>query len=287
MGALDIIKSLNLIQVSNIEDLNEHRFLQYLDYVDVVKDIKIGGTYKDYPKSVYVDDLLEDGFIDPETSKKLKTEESEEMEIPMVSLSLVLRKVLLEFKDEHVDLSAGEDPQNVVVDFLLKKSIAKIKELAAISKIEFDNSIKDKESTLDSKIEGDNLSAKIISKILRATNIIARRTRRGPGTFVIAKREYLDEISKYKPQRFLYPLEFNTNISNLKMLVCDELGDEIIVGRSGSSEEAGIRLTSNDESLEKNLTFNETDISGVNIRYALDSYGPQSHLNYISFKIEK
>jgi hypothetical protein len=63
-----------------------------------------------------------------------------------------------------------------------------------------------------------------------------------------------------------------------------DLGDTVIIGRLGKNDEPGLILTSNDESLESNLFFNATDIAGVNIRYALDSYGSNSNTNYMSFK---
>lgn len=316
MGALDAIKSLEIVQVSEVDNLDQNHYVQYLEYVDVVKDVKL--TKPSTPgQSVYVDDLLDDGFIDPSTHSKIKHGEQGEAEIPMVSLSLVLQKVIVDFQDEKVETSPGEDPQTAVVDFLLKKIILKIRELAAINKAELEKqynsslnnwlteetpdqkflgTVEQRTELLDYKFKeeekaenvfGGILRRKLISKILRASNTIATRTRIGPGTFVIAKREYIDSISKYSPNRYLYPLEFQTTVSNMKMLVCDDLGDEVIVGRLGTTEEAGIKLISNNDSLEKNLTFNETDISGVNIRYALDSYGPKSYANYMSFKLEK
>jgi len=293
MGALDAIKSLDIIQVSEVENLQQNHYVQYLEYVDVVKDVKLGKPSTP-GQSVYVDDLLDDGFIDPATHEQIKYGEQGQVEIPMVSLSLVLQKVIVDFSDEKVETNAGEDPQTAVIDFLLKKVVLKIKELAAINKAEFekespslDYKFKEEESGDHENVFGGLFRRKLISKIVRAASVIAVRTRIGPGTFIIAKREYIDAISKYSPTRYLYPLEFQTTISNMKMLVCDDLGDEVLVGRLGTSEEAGIKLISNNEALEKNLIFNETDISGISIRYALDSYGPKSYVNYMSFKLEK
>lgn len=276
MGILDSIKGLEIIQVSEVDNLSENHYVQYLDFIDVVKDITVGGKPKD---PLFVETLLDDGFIDKETSSAMKRGSDEEFNMPVMSLSLALHKVLVEFKTENIELKDAGEPHAAVYYHLVKNIVSTIKELALISKNEM--------NVTDYKIEeGDDFRRKLVSKILLCSNMIQSRSRRGPGSFVLAKREYIEAASAYKPNTYLYPLEFHP-IANLKMFVCDDLGDEIIVGRCGTKEEPGIRLISNADALEKDLTFNETDISGINIKYALGAFSPNDKQNYLSFKVQK
>ena len=278
MGILDYFKGLGLIHVSKVDNVDTNNYIQFLDYIDVVKDVKLGGEITP-SKKIIMDDLQDDGFIDPLVRMEYTSLEKE-VEMPVISMSLVLNKILVEFKEVELSVKAEEDPSFVVAKHLEREIISKIKEFALETKEAF-NKENEKLSTYVEQ-SGDIIQRKLISKVLSLSNMIAAKGRRGPGTFVIASKKIIDLMSDYNGG-FLYKKEVY-NITGLTYFVCDELENEVIVGRCGEPDtESSIRLVSNDEALEKNILFNSTDISGIKIKYALETVSPSVKNNYVSF----
>jgi hypothetical protein len=288
---LEQLKNFGLINVQPAKSTYGNHYIQYLDYTLVKPGIVFGANPQ---TGIDKESLVNDGFIVPhlEDPEELTSgEESifhssvERLLNSSTHVSLVLNKVIVEFKAEDVKIEPGEDPISVVTEHLLKLTVAKIRELALINKneIELVENIK-----LDYQEEaGDDIKRRLITRLLMASNLIATRSRRGHGTYVIAKRDTINLISQSEPTSYVYQLEVFPTISNLKLFVCNDLGDEIIVGRCGSTDEPGIQFISNEDSLEKNIFFNETDIAGINIRYALESFSPNDKHNYVSFNFNR
>ena len=317
---LEYIDSLGLINVQSVKSTYGNQYVQYLDYVLVNPGIDFGTN----PQSgIDADKLFEGGFIIPHLNSpdiidpiedraqfveptniwdsengfaNLKPsdglDEWKEKNLNSATashISLVLNKEKIEFTQEDIKVEPGEDPILSVGMYLEKKIIAKIRELALESKKEFTDIVHpDGKKSIDyNEIAGDNLRRKLFSKIMTVSSAIATRSRRGPGQYVIAKREYIDLLSGDEPTSYIYKMQHSQTFSNMQLFVCNDLGDEIIVGRRSASNETGIRLISNEDSLEKNIFFNNTDIDGINIRYALDSFSPNDKNNYMSFNFKR
>ena len=294
MSILTAIESFGLVKVQNAKSTYGNHYVQFLDYVLIKPGVDFGNNPQ---TGIDKENLINDGSIivhleDPEMD--VPEEESifhggiERMlnSKKMTQLSLVLNKIIVEFKSEDVKVQPGEDPETVVVHHLMKLIVLKIQELARINK---DDIEKSENISLDyNEKEGDYVRRKLMSKIMSVSSLIATRCKRGAGTYVIAKREYIDLISTNESTAFVYLLENVVSFAGLKLFVCNDLGNEIIVGRCDTSSEApGLQFISNDDSLEKNIFFNETDIAGINIRYSLASVSPNDKHNYISFNFNR
>lgn len=269
--------------------------MQYLDYIYLKPGIKFG----DNPQTgIDVEVLKKDGLMSEEafySTNRIDGEISENgiSSAQISQMSLVLKKEIVDFEDHKIELNPEVDlldPQVAVYEHLLKKTVDLIKVLGEANAAEIS---KKEEFVLDYEQKTEDtkssVSRKILSKIMGASNMIAVSSRRGPGTFVIARKEIIDIISTYSQNTssYVYPYspEEDTFVG-LKMFVCNSIGDTILVGRNGSDDEPGLRLLSNDESLENGIYFNNTDIAGVNVRYKLGSFSENDKRQYIAFKIK-
>lgn len=283
------ISSLGLIHVSDVKSTYGTNYIQYLDYILIKPGIDFGANPQ---TGIDTESLIKDGRVltnindteDVMFEGKLDLSNKIGYSESVPRLSLVLNKVLVDFKQEDVKIEAGEDSEIVVLQYLLKSIISKMKVLARQSKEETlikENVKFDLEEFVDDT--AGITKRRLISKILASSNMIAVKTRRGPGQYVIANRDTISILSSYESVSYIYQLENSPALAGLKLYVCDDLGDTVIVGRCGEGDEPGIKLVSNEDSLEKNIYFNNTDIAGINIRYALDSFGPNDKCNYMSF----
>lgn len=295
MSILTTIESLGLVKVQNAKSTYGNHYVQFLDYVLIKPGIDFGNNPQ---TGIDKEDLINNGSIvlhleDPEMDVPAEDSifhggiESMLNSQTYSRMSLVLNKVIVEFQSEDVKVQPGEDSEMVVINHLMKLIFLKIQELARTNKNDIEKS--DNLSLDYTEVEGADVRRRLMSKLMSMSSLIATRGRRGPGTYVIAKREYIDLISATSSTAaFLYPLENDTTFGGLKLFVCNDLGNEIIVGRYESkSDSPGLQFISNDDSLEKNIFFNETDIAGINIRYSLASVSPNDKHNYISFNFNR
>lgn len=324
MGILSTIKELGLVRVQDVKSTYENHYIQYLDYVLVNPGIKFDiNPATGVQTGLDKEKLVNDGLISisPEIPDEVKdylnpAEEAtsdvkdylnpsgefrtlaDQLDSPAISqLSLVLNKVLVEFKNEELHVEAGDEPSRVVLEYLLKDIISNIKRLAEINKKEFlkeieTASVKRNEQItfsydfeeiepLDMKI----LRKKLMAKTLTYSSYISKKCRRGPANLIIANKRIIDLMEfPWSSESYVYAVEKRgDNVGGFKKFVCEDLGDTVIIGRLGNLNEPGLTLVSNDESLENNIFFNATDIAGINIRYALDSYSPSDKFSYLSF----
>jgi Rieske Fe-S protein len=286
MGVLDTIKELGIINVQDVKNTYENHYVQYLDYVYLKPGIEFG----DNPQTgIDVEQLKGEGLLSDEATYSSTSnfsrlgEEGGIASAQMSTMSLVLNKVIVDFKDQKIELDQNLDTQIAVTEHLLKEIVFTIKDLA-------EKNMQESGETRDftQTDEPLNLIArKLLSKSLSSASLIVTRGRRGPGNFIIARKELIDLLSSLNQNTASYLYQFSpsdNNFAGLKKFVCDDLGDTVLIGRLGNNDEPGIRLISNEESLEKNIYFNETDIAGINIRYALGSFSDNDKRQYASFQ---
>jgi hypothetical protein len=153
---------------------------------------------------------------------------------------------------------------------------------------------------LDIEMGVENSGRRLISKLISAATMVAVRGRRGPGNFAIMNGRNFDALPPTfnAPNLFLYQRKSERiSIPNLQIYLCDSIGDTILVGRKGGSDEPGIFFKSDeikvdDYIYEEELTeliLNEKykealerRISHVNLRFAIESVG--SVQPYVAFK---
>jgi hypothetical protein len=306
MGVLQSIKDFGLIKVIDVKNTHENYYVQFLDYVYIRPGIDFSldsdGTQTGIDKDVLVSSgLLSDEPINLEAEREQQFEELNSSIVSgetqyfdsgsITQMSLVLNKVLVEFEERKVDIDESLDPAHAVYNFLVKSIVDKIRTLAATNKEEFLEKNVLLRASADLIIKKEMPVAEVrlalLSKAIAAAKMILVRTRMGPGNFIMANRNILDMLNfGYSTDVYMYPEGVSDGtIHGLKKFVCDDLGSTVIVGRNGNDDEPGIRLISNDDEIENNIYFNNTDIAGTKIRYALGSFNKNDKYNYISFDL--
>ena len=129
---------------------------------------------------------------------------------------------------------------------------------------------------------------KVISRILSAANMIASKGRRGPATFIMIGKDYVDYLRQDIRDDFAFqPMDtLGTMAYGMTIYVSAKLGNTVVVGRcSKDSTEPGIHLVTTHDDISGDIVITNNDISGVNAAYMLIETGWSPEKAYLQFNI--
>lgn len=143
---------------------------------------------------------------------------------------------------------------------------------------------------LDVQLSGDAHSDKrrIIARILSCSSMIATGSRRGPASFIMIGKEYMQYLQQDIPENtpFISIDSIKPYLGGLDVFVSSNLGSTVIVGRKPSiSEEPGLHIVTTTKDISGKLNFTDNDISDVDVSYTLVETGVRPEKNYMQFNI--
>jgi len=235
--------------------------------IKIINDIgiiKIAETAGDISTLTYLDYIYTDG-TDIKDTKTL-------------GLGLKAKSIELEYKD--VEAKPGEDIELVVANKILSEIIKAMRKIAISNTMKYAPAQEYLNLT-----NSENVKYSLITRTVAMSNHVAVIGRRGPANFVIASKDTLMKmIDPDKSELLVETLSFDTRLAGMKMLVCDELGSTVLVGRKPIDlTEPSVTCFTNAKALS-NFSFDNLDIIKSRVGYKVDSFG--SILSYMSFTVE-
>lgn len=183
-----------------------------------------------------------------------------------------------------------------IENFINSEFIKKIKELSIKNRAHslVMSTKEDKNKISDSIIikEIDNsLFKQINARLVLISNYILSKGRMGSPNFIFASRKNIEIIDKINNEglkknvsTYIYD---NNNKLKYNLVINDELGDTVIVGRTPNDDtNLGINLVINEKTLN-NYTFSEDDITGINLGFEFVTVGNRPEYNYYSFEMRE
>jgi len=181
----------------------------------------------------------------------------------------------IQLKDETVELKKDINQWATVFSYVMDKYVEKIREVIK----NYDKDV------IDAYTLKDKCDKKILTKILKASNDIAINGRIGPANFIMAHSKYLPLVRIDKGLKYYNPSD---SICMANFIVCDELENEIIVGRIPSHVDPGVHIVLNEDTWLKNDPYLEVDSEKefLNVTYAVEPVGKNPHFQYMILKLE-
>ena len=178
----------------------------------------------------------------------------------------------IQLRNQTVELN-GQPHLSTVFNFVLDEYVNKVRELCQ----NYGDDVKEAYTIRDKS------DKKIMCKILKASNDIATNGRVGPANFIIAQSKYLPLLRNSLKLKY-YNATDNLIIPNF--IICEELENEIIVGRYPSHVDPGIHIVLNENIWLKNEPYNKDDKKYLDITYAVETTGRNPHLQYQILRLE-
>jgi hypothetical protein len=261
------------------------------DLPSVARDLEKLGLYGCYAVSdnkfnaAYLDfvELVENNS---ETVLRKETDSSFitlEKEIPAKTLEVRLFNFVGRMNERFISLE-NKDIDVGIKDFINDEFVKKVKELAD-KNIEDEIKIKALKEPIDIKEMDKNT---LTYRINAVSNYINVKNRRGGATFILSSSKNIDAILKtvsgWKSGRKIF--KYNKSYSNLDLVVNNDLGDTVIIGRKPQEGEPGINFVVNRNTLT-NFTYSEEDVSGINLSFDFFVFGQHPEYNYFSFEMKR
>jgi len=269
--------------LQDLEKLNMYR-------VFAIEDDKFNCTYMDY--ILEENDKTKDTTINWDLSNASNTpiygsdKFKEHLNIPTISLKLFsamgrLKKNYIDVVDKNLDIS--------VKDFINDEFIKKVKNLSIknTSTVYVPSNIKS-DLNLNSMSEIERRT-KIPNKINMISNYLQMKTLRGTADFIISSKKNIDIILQsyagyYNKISKTYMYN-KVGDSRWNMVVNDDLGDMVIVGRNPKEEEVGIKLVVNTKTLN-NFIYSDDDIKAISLNFNFFDFGNHPEYNYFNFEMK-
>ena len=237
------------------------RLIKIINDVGIVKIVETAGDINTF---TYLDYVYADGA----DGKDMKT------------LGLKAAQKFVELEYIVAEANPGEDIEVVVANKILSEVIDAMRKIAAVNTTKYAPT----QEYLD-LTNSENVKRSLIARVLEMSNFVATIGRRGPANFVIASKDTLMKmIDPDKSELFIETLSFVTTLAGIKMLVCDELGTTVLVGRNPARlDEPSVTCFTNAKALS-NFSFDTLDSIKSRVGFKVDSYG--SGLSYMAFTVE-
>jgi len=179
---------------------------------------------------------------------------------------------IVKLKDKTVELN-GEYHLSTVFNLIMSEYLDKIRELYQ----NYGDDVKEAYTLRD------KCDRKIMIKILKASNDIMTNGRAGQANFIIAQSKYLSLLRNSLNLKY-YNATDNLIIPNF--IICEELENEIIIGRYPEQVDPGLHIILNEDIWLKNEPYEKDGKKYLDITYAVEPTGHNPWYQYIILKLE-
>jgi hypothetical protein len=278
-----------------IDRTNPIQFGHTLDYLDGILNVtylnRLDEKIERWEQPTYAVNYLDFNI------EKLESEEQQQQPFgsspfaefsSMSTISIVAKTKTVEKESSVINCPVGKDPVKLIRSNISKHVMRKLHELSVASKEKFNSTFP---KGIDLVLTGNTKTDKrsLIARILMASNTIATKSRMGPATFVMIGKDYLDYLQSDVPEDVDFfdsaQLSFS-NLSNLKIVVSNSLGNTVIVGRCPKEADCGLHILTTDSDISGTLVHMDKDENcDVEVTYQIYTVGNNPENNYIQFDI--
>lgn len=192
-------------------------------------------------------------------------------------------------KEEHRIKCTPEDNPAIQIQKHLSDKV--LDQILALSQKNKDEMSEHFPTGLDLQItKDDNYSdkRKLVSRILTAANLIASKGRRGPATFIMIGKDYVDYLRQDVQDdcAFQSMSEIGNFAYGMNIFVSGKLGNTVVVGRCPTMpEEPGLHLITTHKDIEGDIVMDSMGVTDVDVVYMLTETGSAPQRNYLQFNI--